>query len=61
MDGARQGELLRESEWSQREAVRHRRSEVKATGRELGSSSQSIEPAGPEFVFDLPRLVFWRL
>ena len=32
------------SEWSQREAVRHRRSEAEVADREPGSSSQSIEP-----------------
>ena len=31
------------SEWSQREAVRHKRSEAEVADRELGSSSQSIE------------------
>ena len=30
-------------EWSQREAVRHRRSKAEVADRELGSSSQSIE------------------
>ena len=32
------------SEWSQREAVRHRRSEAEVADREPGRSSQSIEP-----------------
>src|SRR5204863_1096722 len=31
------------SEWSQREAVRHRRSKAEVADREVGSSSQSIE------------------
>src|SRR5437763_16804511 len=32
------------SEWSQREAVRHRRSKAEVADRELGRSSQSHEP-----------------
>jgi hypothetical protein len=39
-----QGERAGVSEWSQREAVRHRRSKAEVADRELGSSSQSIEP-----------------
>ena len=37
------GERAGASEWSQREAVRHRRSKAEVADRELGSSSQSIE------------------
>jgi len=38
-----QGERAGASEWSQRAAVRHRRSKAEVADRELGSSSQSIE------------------
>ena len=40
------GERAGASEWSQREAVRHRRSKAEVADRELGSSSQSIEVQG---------------
>src|SRR5258708_1138923 len=36
-------ELSGASEWNQREAVRHRRSNAEVADRELGNSSQSIE------------------
>ena len=41
-DESPKGERTGVSEWSQREAVRHRRSKAEVADRELGSSSQSI-------------------
>ena len=43
MGEARKSERAGASEWSQREAVRDRRSNAEVGHRELGRSSQSIE------------------